>query len=119
LEPSRILLVDLPGWRQEIVAKILAEQIDLVAVGSVSAATESLTALIKAQHVDVVVIGRDDPIAASLILERAPCVKVLAVTGSDDQAWLYELRPHRIPLGEVSAVELVEAIRSAARARHV
>ena len=49
------------------------------------------------------------------LLRKAPNLKVLVLEKSGRTAMLYELRPHRIALGEVSKSGLVDAIRAATR----
>jgi hypothetical protein len=45
------------------------------------------------------------------LLTRAPGTRVLTVQASGERAFLYELRPQRVGLGEASADRLLEAIR--------
>jgi DNA-binding NarL/FixJ family response regulator len=65
---------------------------------------------------DVVIVGLHDgdlpPECRELLLER-PRVKVLALEESAGHARLYELRPERVEIGEVSPDEVVETIRAA------
>jgi hypothetical protein len=49
-----------------------------------------------------------------LLLER-PRVKVLGLHEHEGQAWLYELRPDQIEIGEVSPEDVVHTIREAAQ----
>jgi DNA-binding NarL/FixJ family response regulator len=115
LARTRILLANLPRWRRELVAAILARETDMEVVAGGSAAPEAFARTAKDKHFDVVVIGQDDEEIAAMLLERAPRAKVLAVTAEGGHACLYELRPRRMSLGDVSAAQLVDAIRSAAR----
>jgi len=64
---------------------------------------------------DVVLRGAHDPAdgtAAREILYAAPNVRVLQVTASGDDTVVFELRPRRAFLGELSPDQLVDAIRS-------
>jgi DNA-binding NarL/FixJ family response regulator len=54
-----------------------------------------------------------DPVYLRLLEER-PRAKVLAVAGDGRTAWLWELRPRRTLLGEISPESLLGAIRSTA-----
>jgi DNA-binding NarL/FixJ family response regulator len=67
---------------------------------------------------DVVIVGiQDDEFPSEcveLLLER-PRMKVLALEELAGRARLYELRPERVEIGEVSADEVVETIRAAVR----
>ncbi len=49
------------------------------------------------------------------LLYEHPHLKVLVLEQTGRTAQLYELRPHRTPLGEVSRAGLVNAIRAAVR----
>jgi hypothetical protein len=65
----------------------------------------------------VVIIGLGDqaiPAAGETLLRQLPAVHVLGVTRNRGQGFLYEMRPQRLPLGELSPEGLVTAIRSAA-----
>jgi hypothetical protein len=42
-----------------------------------------------------------------------PSTRVLAITLAGGRGHLYELRPHRVPLGDVSPQGLLDAIRRA------
>ncbi len=63
------------------------------------------------EDVDVIITGRDDPQWASRLMLRHAETRVLALTGGGREGLLYELRPHRIALGEVSPRQLVAEIR--------
>jgi hypothetical protein len=60
--------------------------------------------------------GRVQPEEIAELLDRHPRVKVLQVSGTGRQALLYELRPHRVPIGDLSSGSLLSAIRTAWRA---
>jgi DNA-binding NarL/FixJ family response regulator len=110
LERTRILLAEMPRLLADIVGQALREQPDMEVVvcdGRVG----SLMELADRSRPDVVVIGADDPRIAGELVTSMPRLKVLAVTGGDSEAYLYELRPHRIQLGEVTPRTLVEEIR--------
>ena len=63
---------------------------------------------------DFVIAGADYDFAeVARVLDERPRLRVLAVAGHGREAFLYELRPTRTPLGEVSPRAIVEAIRSA------
>jgi DNA-binding NarL/FixJ family response regulator len=60
---------------------------------------------------DVVIMGADDPDIARALVMSLPSLKVMAVTGGDSDACLYELRPHRSRLGAIAPRTLVHEIR--------
>jgi len=113
----RILLADMPAMLLDIVAGIVAAEPDLTVVDMLADSTD-LTAAVERTRADVVVTQQTsstqeaDQIAL-LLPERR--LKIIALTDNGRQGVLYELRPHRASLGDMSADRLVAAIRAAAR----
>ena len=65
---------------------------------------------------DVVVIGlkeSEKPETVEDLLARYPYARVLGIAGDGRRAYMHELRPHRVALGELSPHQLIEAIRQA------
>jgi hypothetical protein len=63
---------------------------------------------------DVVVVSPPDPehdTEAVNLLYRSPRTRVLALDAGGRRAFLYELRPHRTALGELSRESLLAALR--------
>jgi DNA-binding NarL/FixJ family response regulator len=116
LRRTRILLADLPRLLREIVTEALEAQSDMEVVGSI-AGPESLARTIEQSQADAIVIGHDDPEVAAGLLGRHPPLAVIALAGDAKESQYYELRPHRVGLGEISPSELVETIRQATRSR--
>jgi DNA-binding NarL/FixJ family response regulator len=121
LAQARILLADLPRMRWDIIADLLAMERDMEVVpmerdmevvGEVAALEELVEAVVRG-GADVLVIGRDDSALAAELLERRPRLKVLAVAEEGRACSIYELRPQRVELGELSPRRLVAAIRAA------
>lgn len=79
----------------------MVDEADLEVVDDVSRA-EVLEYAAHRHDVDVVVIGSDDPELALRLLDLQPQLKVLAVGGEGIDTRLYELRPWRVLLGDVS-----------------
>jgi hypothetical protein len=93
----------------EIVKEILDQAQDVTVV---AAGNEPAT--------DVFVVGaqRDElPPVGLARLERQPKAKVLTIDRNGREAHLYELRPHRTALGELSADTLLSAVGAAHRKR--
>jgi hypothetical protein len=70
----------------------------------------------RAGEPDFVVVGSAEagnPRVTTHWFTRFPRARILVVTPADGSASLYELRRHRNPLGQVSAAELVAALRAA------
>jgi chemotaxis response regulator CheB len=100
----RILVIDMPGIMLGIIEDTIASEPDLQLLQARSHAEP-----------DVVIIGTpksDDPDAAEAALARWPRCRVLMVATSGRHAVMYELRPLRRELGELSPADLVSAIRS-------
>jgi chemotaxis response regulator CheB len=68
---------------------------------------------------DVIILGSLAPDArrVSSLCLRWPQAQVVTVATMNGDISIYELRPHRTDLGELSAAELVEVLREAVR-RH-
>jgi chemotaxis response regulator CheB len=72
-------------------------------------------AAVEQNHPDFIIVGEDaaaEQDVRSLIDERRG-LRALEVQSDGRESVLYELRPHRISLGEISADTLVRAIRAA------
>lgn len=92
----------------EIIRRAIDEQADMEVVHS----TDQGRRTIDLTGVDVIVTGYDDQQAAFRMLRDRPGVRVFAVAGHGKESLLYELRPHRVTLGEVSPGELIAHIRA-------
>jgi hypothetical protein len=104
-DPIHVALLGLTGIVADIVRSALASAEDIEIVGG------------PALSADVAILGlggqaRTD--APVVLLRQYPSLKVLAVEGDGREAALYEMRPHRTELGEISPTTLLEAVRTAA-----
>jgi len=84
-------------------------------VSAVSNHVEVLLAAGETQA-DVVVMGMEDaepPGIASHLLEEYPYLKIIAIDLGDQRAFLYELTPQLVPLGDASSHQLPSIIRAA------
>jgi hypothetical protein len=114
--PVRILLVDMPRLVRDIVETAARSDpgVEVVGVlGDVDAVAAS------AGDAEVIVVGvehRELPDACRALLdERAASLRLLGIEARDGGAYLYELRPRRSALGELSPAGVVEAIKELAR----
>lgn len=110
----RILLVDMPRMLGDIVTSIVSGQPDMEVVGDLPYPAE-LHAVVRDTRADVVMLGLREPELPDGcvgLLETFPWVRVLGVAADGRSAFLYELRPQRQSLGEVSPHELVHVIRA-------
>lgn len=119
MERIQILLVDMPRIVEEMIEQAVVAQPDMHVVGAVRD-PESLVRAARETRPDFVIFGlpldgeSGFPEACSELLEEQPRAKALGVAVEASNAYLYELRPERTPLGEVGPEEIVTAIRSAA-----
>ena len=117
IEQIRILLVDLSRLVGEMVERAVASQEDMVVVGRTTTVGELVERAGETEP-DVVIAGfhnsRLPAVYLELLLEH-PRMKVLGLQEHDGQAWLYELRPEQIEIGEVSPDDVVHTIREAAQ----
>jgi len=105
--PVHVALLDLPQMLSEIVKDILGQATDVTVADTPAADT------------DVVIVGAQEdelPVAALVQLERQPKSKVLTINRHGRNAYLFELRPCRTALGEVSAEVLLAAVGARADA---
>jgi len=91
---------------------IVASEPDMAVVGRVSARDSAAAA--RRSRADVVVVGQDGTVEADATacrLVRQLGLRVLTITDDGKRGVLYELRPQRIALGDMSADTLCKAIR--------
>src|SRR5437870_2519325 len=102
----------MPRMLGDIVAETVVAERDMELVGKLRG-TSSLLHSVQRSNPHVVVLGGHTPSLAASLLEKRPRLKVLAVTDYGLESWLYELRPNRVRLGEVSPHQLIHEIREA------
>ncbi len=98
-----------------MVERAVARQSDMAVVGRATSLGELLV-LARETQPDVVVVGLHDsalPTACLELLLERPRVKVLGIQEHEGRAYLYELRPEQVEIGEVSPDEVVDTIRAA------
>jgi hypothetical protein len=102
----------------DIVANIVAAQPDMDIVSGVEGETNLLKAA-TCSNADVVILSRKFPVESEYdeLLYSRSHLKVIEITGNGRDGSLYELRPHRVPLGEMSPTGLLDAIRASAHRR--
>jgi DNA-binding NarL/FixJ family response regulator len=103
----------MPRILRDIVVQAVADEPDLEIV-ALEEHGAALRHTVESSRADFVIAGADyDFREVAQVLEERPRLRVLAVAGHGREAFLYELRPTRTPLGEVSPRTIVEAIRRA------
>ena len=102
---------------RDVFSQVLADQPDMEVVGHL---TDMLDLLLAAgqTHSDVAILGLHDgefPSICTHLLDVHPHIKILGVTPDGRRAFIYELRPSKVPVGDVSPEGVLAAIRTAVR----
>src|SRR5687768_230292 len=111
LAQYRVVLGRMPRLLHDIIESVLQQTPDIALVGDLDEGDDPV-ALVRHARADVVVVGMENDHLAIpyLDLMRELCrVRVLGIAAHGRRAFLYELRPFRIPLGELSPAELLNA----------
>lgn len=101
----------------DIIADVLMREPDMEVLGTLPSRT-GLRATVGEMAADVVVLGLEDselPKDCGELLQAHPQIRVLGVSSDGRRGFLYELRPLKASLGELSPQGLVEAIRTSGR----
>jgi len=109
---SQVLLIG-RRMRREVIEQIIASQPDIHVVGSCDGGG-SLSSEVERTGATIVVAtdGSDDLERSCFELLRSqPRVRALALYDEGRASFLYELRPHRVPLGALSPESLIESLR--------
>ncbi len=117
MEPIRVLLGDLPPLWRGVLRQTLVRQDDMIVVGEVDHPFGILLATARTAA-DVVILALPDsefPAVCDHLLREYPRIKILAVAADPTRTALYEMRPHRVPIADVSPEELLDTIRRAVR----
>lgn len=109
----------MPRLLHDIVHSMLTAESDIeVAEAPVRESHSEFTAELtaeRARNVDVVIVTERDFTQTAkydALLIANPRLRVVAVSGDGKSADLYEMRPCRVPLGELSAATLADAVRA-------
>lgn len=111
VNPVKVLLVGMSAMLRDLVKAILATESTVKVIGELeepgSYKRES------GIEADAVVLGLSDselPDFGRRLLTAHPDTKFLGISSDGRKGFLYELRPHAIPLGELSPTVLVNAL---------
>jgi hypothetical protein len=112
LRRIRVLLADMPPLLDEIVRTILGTEPDVELDPTSVASNEMATAEVVATT-DVLIVAEQQPAKDDYAptLYAHPRLRLVAISDDRKRAMLYELRPHRTSLGELSSHSLVRAVR--------
>jgi len=113
LESTRIVLVDMPPLLREIVRETLAREPDLDVVAEYPAGVDVRRA-VDESDAEFVIIGADATARASVasVVGAQRGTRAIEVQSDGEESVLYELRPHRVSLGEISPETLLMTIRT-------
>ena len=117
----RVVFAELPRMLRDILHQSLLTEPDLALVGEAAGFSE-LQRVVERGEVDVVLLGLSDhelPAPYYRLLDAGARMRILAIADQGRLASLYELRPHRIRLGEGSPKDLLRFVRDRARMRSV
>jgi hypothetical protein len=112
----RILLAGMPMMLLDIMSEIVGSEPDLTIVEKITEGSD-VGAAARRVHADVVIVKQSSETlqTGEVALLSQNQFRVIALVDDGRQGFLYEFRPHRIPLGEISAGGLVAAIRASAQ----
>ena len=104
----------MPPLLREVIRGALVPEPDLDVVGEHDAAVDVRTA-VDDDDADFVILGSGVVSEESVraLVGPARRVRALEVHSDGTQSVLYELRPHRVPLGEISTDTLLRTVRTA------
>lgn len=113
--PRRVLILPLPRLLQDIVYQLFSG-VDEVDVCERSEGAASLVEAAWLSSADVVIAGERDatPQAAFELLKEMPLARVLAVSHDGRFGVVYEMRPERHAIGELSAATMRSVVNAAA-----
>jgi chemotaxis response regulator CheB len=116
LKRIRVLLARMPSLLLDTISHVVASAPDMTVVGKVH--ERDLAVAAKRTRADAILVGEDEVPRTdeySALLLKNPRLRVLAISDDGKTGTLHEMRPHRIPLGAISAATLRDAIRGYAR----
>jgi hypothetical protein len=114
LEPTRVLLVDIPRVLEEIIRAAFADDHDFILVAEGSSEPVDVAAAIDREGAGFVIVAGTRPERPEVfrhLLDEQPMTGMLALADYGRENFLYA------PLGELSPHELAEAVRSTAARR--
>lgn len=113
MERTRIVLIDMSPLLRDIVRNAIVHEPDLEVVAEHDGDVDLETA-VERVGADFVILGSEvtaQTSAASLVATNCR-VRALELQGDGKEGVLYELRPHRVALGELSSDTLLRTIRA-------
>jgi DNA-binding NarL/FixJ family response regulator len=118
MDRADVVLVTARPILESIVLAALASEPDVRVVGTVPS-LRALEMFLTGRGADLAIVDVGDRSAYEIgaqLLSRFPGLRVLTIAGDGRTATLHELRPHAVPLGEISPERLRQAIRNVLQA---
>jgi DNA-binding NarL/FixJ family response regulator len=114
VERTRVLLLEIPAMLADLLKGIVQadDQIEIVAELADASDLIEVSDRSDANVVIVNLLDGDLPEPCSALLSERPRMRVIGLAGHGRNGFLWELRPHRLALGEISPSTLLPAIRS-------
>lgn len=113
MERTRIVLVDMPPLLREIVRETVAREPDLEVVREHEAGAD-LRAAVDQDDPDFLIVGSEEATETTVgsLIAAGRRLRALEVRSDGRESVLYEFRPHRVLLGEISPDTLLQTIRT-------
>ncbi len=113
MERTRIVLIDMPPLLRDIVREASRPEPDLDVVAEHEGAVDLRDAVERDERrLRDRRLGRASDECVRSLVARERGVRALEVRSDGKESVLYELRPHRVSLGEISSETLVRTIRA-------
>lgn len=109
----RVVIANMPRLLHDIVHSVLSAESD-IEIAEASVSPKDIQAPDMLRNTDVVIVAEPALSNADYewVLYQHPRLRVVAIAGDGRAAALYELRPSRVALGDLSPRTLVDAVRS-------
>lgn len=111
---GRVVFLNLPRMLAELLERSLADGEGIQLVATIDGAPP-LAETVTATGAQLVVAGAEGigPEQVDALLEEDPFVKVISVVAGGRESVFVEMRPNRVPLGQLSPDRLATVIRDA------
>jgi DNA-binding NarL/FixJ family response regulator len=117
LPPIRIAIAGVPRLLREITLTALSDQEDMEVVAELPD-RQDLPNLVRTLGVDIVIVSCSESEVTELgnqLIGEYRSTRMLAITDGGRSGYLYELRPRKAELGELTPGVLIRAISEAVR----
>ncbi len=108
----RVIVGKAPRLLGEIVTAVLAKEPNINVIGEAESVGELVELCVRAQP-DLVVFGSVNADVEEIgrrVLQQSPRAKVVALAENGRNTFVFELRPHKVEIGELSAEELAQVV---------